>query len=376
MVLPRVAVVGAGLSGLACARALQANGAASVVVFEKSLGLGGRCATVQWRGSVVDHGVQFLTLRSAVARDLVSNGLGLGKGSGLLRALPLSAVVRADDHAPIPISGGERLYHVHGNKRFGYALGEGLDVRLQHTVLDVQPDGHLEIRDDKEGDSFTDVFDAVVCSAPLPQSVELLDSETPADWKKSFAPNITLVLEYEESKLDPGSLAHAAATGRASRLYAQYPNAQSVLAWTACENAKRGRAIAPGKTIMVAQASDAFSSRHFASVPPRNTTWVAGQAADPAFAAEMVAALEEMWRIPRGARVASLSKRWRYARVIDGARVRDVSHIERPTERVLFCGDGVARRSRCEHALLNGLHCAQLVAGLLCSSSAANWSRA
>lgn len=52
-------VVGAGLSGLACARTLQAAGQ-QVALLEKSRGVGGRCATRRLRGQPVDYGVTFL----------------------------------------------------------------------------------------------------------------------------------------------------------------------------------------------------------------------------------------------------------------------------------------------------------------------------
>ena len=41
---PRIAVIGAGLAGLSCARALRARGA-TVRLFDKGRGAGGRLAT-------------------------------------------------------------------------------------------------------------------------------------------------------------------------------------------------------------------------------------------------------------------------------------------------------------------------------------------
>ena len=51
----RVAVVGAGLAGLAAARELRAAGHGAVV-FEKRLGLCGRLAARRAEGTVLDHG--------------------------------------------------------------------------------------------------------------------------------------------------------------------------------------------------------------------------------------------------------------------------------------------------------------------------------
>lgn len=60
---PSVAVIGAGMAGLACAR-LLADHAAGVTVYEKSRGLGGRLATRRAGALQFDHGAQYVTARS------------------------------------------------------------------------------------------------------------------------------------------------------------------------------------------------------------------------------------------------------------------------------------------------------------------------
>ena len=60
--MTRIAIVGAGLSGLVVARSLQAH--VDVTVFEKSRGPGGRMATRYAGEFEFDHGAQFFTARS------------------------------------------------------------------------------------------------------------------------------------------------------------------------------------------------------------------------------------------------------------------------------------------------------------------------
>ena len=61
--IPRVAVIGAGISGLISARTLHELGL-DVTVFEKSPGLGGRTATRRADpGQSFDHGAQYFTAR-------------------------------------------------------------------------------------------------------------------------------------------------------------------------------------------------------------------------------------------------------------------------------------------------------------------------
>ncbi|MGH8831163.1 MAG: FAD-dependent oxidoreductase, partial [Polaromonas sp.] len=59
-----VAVVGAGIAGIACARTLAQAGH-RVTVFEKNRGAGGRMATRDSEFGGFDHGVQYFTVRDA-----------------------------------------------------------------------------------------------------------------------------------------------------------------------------------------------------------------------------------------------------------------------------------------------------------------------
>jgi renalase len=59
----RIAVIGAGIAGLACAREL-ARAEAKVTLFERSRGLGGRLGTRRQGHLAFDHGAQYVTARS------------------------------------------------------------------------------------------------------------------------------------------------------------------------------------------------------------------------------------------------------------------------------------------------------------------------
>jgi hypothetical protein len=68
---PKVAVIGAGLSGVTLARALRAAGY-PVQVFEKSRGPGGRMATRRTAaGDTFDHGAQYFTARDSLFQEQV-----------------------------------------------------------------------------------------------------------------------------------------------------------------------------------------------------------------------------------------------------------------------------------------------------------------
>ncbi len=66
----RIAVVGAGLAGLACARVLRRAGA-YVEIFEQDRIIGGRMATTRIGTVPYDHGAQYVTARSAQFRAFI-----------------------------------------------------------------------------------------------------------------------------------------------------------------------------------------------------------------------------------------------------------------------------------------------------------------
>jgi predicted NAD/FAD-dependent oxidoreductase len=63
MTKKRIAIIGAGVAGLAAARSLTALGA-DVQLFERSAGVGGRLATRRVKGESFDHGAPFLSTNS------------------------------------------------------------------------------------------------------------------------------------------------------------------------------------------------------------------------------------------------------------------------------------------------------------------------
>jgi predicted NAD/FAD-dependent oxidoreductase len=83
---PRVAVVGAGLAGITCARRLAEAGCA-VFLFDKSRGVGGRMATrrVEWidadgvvHRAAFDHGAPAFSARSTAFRAFIDEAVGDG----------------------------------------------------------------------------------------------------------------------------------------------------------------------------------------------------------------------------------------------------------------------------------------------------------
>ncbi|KAJ8900747.1 hypothetical protein NDN08_000048 [Rhodosorus marinus] len=68
--MTRIAIIGAGLSGLVAAESLSKR--FDVQIFEKSRGAGGRMATRRAEPYAFDHGAQYFTAKSEAFRDFVT----------------------------------------------------------------------------------------------------------------------------------------------------------------------------------------------------------------------------------------------------------------------------------------------------------------
>lgn len=298
----RIAVIGAGLAGISAARVLHDAGK-KVVVFEKSRGFGGRCATKRWDGHSVDHGAQYFTIRSAEFRD----ALGAACGPALKT---LTAPILDGNHRPLPDE--PRYYHTGGNSRIARDLAAGLDTRLEQRLENPTRNG--------EGWNVGgELFDLVLTTAPWPQTLALAGLDP---GPSPYHPCLTLVLRYE----DPPA-------GKLRETYAFSDPDDPVLSWTACENHKEGR-VSGGQTLLVAQASPSFSREHYDRDP---AVW----------AAALGARAGELWNIRDRAPAAQMTHHWRYARIFSAANQTSLPPGWH------YAGDALAR-SRVEDAWISG----------------------
>lgn len=166
---PTVAVIGAGISGLTCARTLADHGV-PVTVFEKSRGVGGRMATRRSdNGAVFDHGAQYFTVRD----ERFQNCVDAWEHAGLVQRWT-GRIVSLDDQDREPDkSSMARFVACPGMNAICRRLAENLDVRTNTRVAPPSRcQGKWLVSDDAGND--WGAFDAVIASAPAPQSGELL----------------------------------------------------------------------------------------------------------------------------------------------------------------------------------------------------------
>ncbi|HEX4918733.1 MAG TPA: FAD-dependent oxidoreductase [Limnobacter sp.] len=172
----RIAVIGAGMSGLACARALTGLGH-DVIVFEKSRGPGGRMPT-RWLDRDAqpplgfDHGTQYFQASAPSFLQLLEEAQQAGAvalWSGHVVDLSYGVM---QPHSP----GAKRWVGTPGMASLAKFMSQGLNIHLQSRVAGVMRQGALYQLTLHLGDGAVRVesgFDAVVCAIPAEQVVQL-----------------------------------------------------------------------------------------------------------------------------------------------------------------------------------------------------------
>lgn len=136
------AIIGAGLSGLTCARALQDAGF-RVQVFDKSRGVGGRLATRRTGQGTFDHGAQYFTARDPRFRQRVEQWVSQGFAAPWTPALVAIDMAGASPVRSAVGDGTIRHVGVPAMNRIGHRLAEGLDVRTDCTITGARRTGDV-----------------------------------------------------------------------------------------------------------------------------------------------------------------------------------------------------------------------------------------
>ena len=241
--LTRVAVIGAGLAGLMCARTL-ADHHVAVTVFEKSRGFGGRAATRRdgvWR---FDHGAQYFTVRDSRLELLMQSRHQRGV-IDLWRGIVAS---RDNGRWETTASQLRRWVGVPGMSALGAHLAEDLNVRLRTTVGRIQREAQQWQLVADDGAALG-AFDVVLVCAPAPQASVLLEPVAPQLAHRADAVTMhpTLATMVVLSQRPDVSFDGA------------FVNDDPVIGWISREASKPGR---PADEAWVVHATHAWSAAH------------------------------------------------------------------------------------------------------------------
>lgn len=168
----RIAIIGAGLSGVVAARTLAGHGH-RVQIFEKARGGGGRMTTRRAQGYTFDHGAQYFTARDPHFRQRVGQWENAGivqQWDGRIRVVRNSGILTEKQPH-------RRYVGVPGMSAVARHLAENLDVAWSTRVGGIRKaERHMMLVDESDRD--LGAFDIVVTSAPAEQSAQLLTGHT------------------------------------------------------------------------------------------------------------------------------------------------------------------------------------------------------
>ncbi|MBX2820986.1 MAG: FAD-dependent oxidoreductase [Rhodothermaceae bacterium] len=169
----RVAIIGAGVAGLAAARSLQNNGI-NVTLFDKSRGPGGRMATRRIDDLAFDHGAQYFTVRDDRFRRQVHLWLQEGivkEWRGSIGSVK-NGTVQKKSVSTVRYVGAPRMSAI------TRSMSARLDIKFKTRIIDSHFDGsHWEITD--ENQMTYGSYDALVITTPPTQALPFLD-QSPA----------------------------------------------------------------------------------------------------------------------------------------------------------------------------------------------------
>lgn len=249
-----IAIIGAGLAGLTCARRLQAAGH-DVIVYEKGDGVGGRMSTRQTELGGFDLGAQYFTASS----DRFRNEVAAWRKAGWV--VPWEGRLVTLDHGVAQAagrSGSQRLVAVPGMASLAQRLAQDIEIRAGQAVVGLERHGAqwlLSVLCDTVPVAATaGPFDAVILAIPADQALPLLRPVSAFAVRAEGAhlvPCWALILGFQEAL----NLEYDGAWVQGSRLR-----------WIARDNSKPQRR--PGEH-WIGHASPQWSQEHLGDDPER-----------------------------------------------------------------------------------------------------------
>lgn len=315
---PKIAVIGAGMAGITCARKLVDAGL-EVVVFEKSRGIGGRLATRRTEFGSFDHGAPFFSAVSDqfaafVAEKLVAGSLAIWSDSGFVATKPALQFVG------LP-----------GMNAFLKPESRPLRLHKETTIARIHDDGEaLRLEGNLPLDCAS--FSHVVVTAPAPQAAQItanISSLQTVLGSIVFAPCWVLMISVRR-----------ASGGSAGFLAAPDTDIKQMIQ----ESAKPGRAPDGDIERWIVHCTDEFSAAALEETPA-------------AIIDRLLPAALEILSAAKADIVYCGAHRWRYATAVKPAGTPVLMSADR---RVIIAGDGCAGGG-VEGAFESGLAAAEAI---------------
>lgn len=324
-----IAIVGAGIAGLACARVLAQAGH-RVTVYEKSQGVGGRMSTRRAQGWQADHGAQYFTARHPAFVAEVSRWVANGAAAPwLARAVDIDPLGQQARLAPTVRYVGAPCMTEPARR-----LSAGIDVKHGATIVELMPDRRgWRLASDEHG-VLACRHDVVVVALPAPQAAALLRHAAPELAEIALRAQMRPIWAVMAQCSPVPALAFDIAHVRGGPL-----------GWIAHDTSKPGRT---GTNTWVLHATPTWSHAHL-DAPPEQITRT----------------LLDAFRDIAGASAGTATAhRWRHAELAPSSAAISSRFAWRAGLRIGLCGDWLAG-GRIEGAWLSGIGLGDTLAAAL-----------